>query len=266
MGDVDGVPYSHNLASGIVVVGSGLVSNDKRDTFKLNVQGTLEAQLRSRPKFMELAAVAAAVCGASTSTEAMTAMPATEVAQQQPVAQQPVVQQPMAQLPAAQQPMAPSQQPMATHRPETVAAAQQATAQAATAERAVIFGGSRRQAVPVQCGDHGAFRPALLESDLGVAWELGRGNRAESELEKSSKAAAAQYEEKQRAAIAARKESTKRNRDEHGKPCVCEVEALRETVQLQQQTIKACEKMQKMTGPLVRWLQKAAHGPQADES
>jgi len=149
MGDVDGVPYSHNLASGIIVVGSGLVSNDKCDTFKLNAQGKLEAQLRSRPKFMELAAVAAAVCGASTSMEAMTAMPATEVAQQQPVAQQPVAlqpvaQQPMAQLPAAQQPMA--QQPMATHWPEVVAAAQQATAQEATAERAVIFGGSRRQA------------------------------------------------------------------------------------------------------------------------
>jgi len=100
-----------------------------------------------------------------------------------------------------------------------------------------------------------------------VAWELGRGNCAESERERFSKAAAAQFEQKQCAAIAARKESTKRNRDEHGKPCVCEVEALRETVQLvQQQTIEACDKMQKMTGPLVRWLQKAAHGPQADES
>ena len=64
MGEVDGVPYRHDLASGIVVVGSGLVSNDRRDTFKLKAGRTLEAQLRERPKFKDLAAAAAAAAGA----------------------------------------------------------------------------------------------------------------------------------------------------------------------------------------------------------
>ena len=53
VGDVDGVPYSHNLSSGLVVVGSGLVSNDRRDTFKIKADSTLEAQvswcIRSNP-------------------------------------------------------------------------------------------------------------------------------------------------------------------------------------------------------------------------
>ena len=76
-GDVDGVPYRHNLASGIIVVGSGLVSNDKRDTFKLKAEGTIEAQLRARPKFKELAA-AAAFCGGGNEAEATPAPAAAE--------------------------------------------------------------------------------------------------------------------------------------------------------------------------------------------
>ena len=43
VGVVDGVTYSHNVASGIIVVGSGLISNDRRDTFKLKAGQTLEA-------------------------------------------------------------------------------------------------------------------------------------------------------------------------------------------------------------------------------
>lgn len=259
MGQIDGVPYSHNIATGIVVVGSGLVSNNKRDTFKLKAEGTLEAQLRSRPKFMELAAAVTVDHSGGIEAEAE---PATDTAMQ-PQAQQPTMQQQAMQHQqvAAQQPVA--KQPMAQQRigPHDEPTAQQA-AQAAVAKRPVLFGGSRRQAVPVSCGEHGAFRPALLESDLGVAWELGRGNSAEAEREKASKAAVAQYEEKQRAAIVARKESAKRNREEQ--PCVCEVEALRETVQLQRQIIRANEKV---AGPIMRWLHKAAaQGPQADDS
>ena len=56
---VDGVNCSHNLASDIVVVGSGLVGHDQRDCFKLKAGSTLEAQVRARPKFAALAAAAA---------------------------------------------------------------------------------------------------------------------------------------------------------------------------------------------------------------
>eukprot|EP00966_Prymnesium_polylepis_P070513 1638650-Prymnesium_polylepis.1 len=60
VGDVDGVPYSHNLSSALVVVGSRLVSNNRRDTFKIKASSTLEVQVRARPKFKELASIAAA--------------------------------------------------------------------------------------------------------------------------------------------------------------------------------------------------------------
>ena len=60
VGNVDGVSYSHNLASGIVVVGTGIISNDRRDTFKLKADSTLESQIRARPQFKELAAIACA--------------------------------------------------------------------------------------------------------------------------------------------------------------------------------------------------------------
>ena len=56
---VDGVHCSFNFASGLVIVGSGLASHDKRDSFKLKAGSTLEAQVRVRPRFKELAA---AIC------------------------------------------------------------------------------------------------------------------------------------------------------------------------------------------------------------
>ena len=56
---VDGINCSYNLASGIVVVGSGLVGHDRRDCFRLKAGRTLEAQVRARPRFAALAAAAA---------------------------------------------------------------------------------------------------------------------------------------------------------------------------------------------------------------
>ena len=57
---VDGVHCSHNFASGNVIVGTGLVSHDQRDCFRLKAHSTLEEQVRARPKFVALAAAAAA--------------------------------------------------------------------------------------------------------------------------------------------------------------------------------------------------------------
>jgi hypothetical protein len=68
---VDGVHCSHNLASGIVIVGTGLVSHDKRDCFKLKAGGTLEEQVRARPKFAALAAAAVGGDSAGESQQAL---------------------------------------------------------------------------------------------------------------------------------------------------------------------------------------------------
>ena len=87
VGDVDGVPYILNLASRVVVLGTGLVSNDQRDTFKLSSKSTaptLEEQARLRPKFKAL--VAAAKGGATAeivTAKSATTEPAAGSAQQQ---------------------------------------------------------------------------------------------------------------------------------------------------------------------------------------
>jgi len=57
---VDGLHCSHNLASNVVVVGTGLVSHKERISFKLKVDTSLEAQVRAHPKFAALVAAAAA--------------------------------------------------------------------------------------------------------------------------------------------------------------------------------------------------------------
>ena len=62
---VDGVHCSHNFASGNVIVGTGLVGHDQRDCFRLKANGTLEEQVRARPKFAALASVAAGGAGAT---------------------------------------------------------------------------------------------------------------------------------------------------------------------------------------------------------
>ena len=60
---VDGVHYILNISSRLVVVGTGLVANAERDTFKLKVSPespSLEEQVRARPKFAMFAVAAAA--------------------------------------------------------------------------------------------------------------------------------------------------------------------------------------------------------------
>lgn len=64
----EGVPYSINLSSKIVVVGTGVVSNNERDTFRQKASPSLEEQIRARPSFA--AFVAAAALAGSSSTEA----------------------------------------------------------------------------------------------------------------------------------------------------------------------------------------------------
>ena len=57
---IDGVHYSHNLTSKMVTVGTGVVSNHERDTFRLKASPSLEDQVKSRPKWQALLAAAAA--------------------------------------------------------------------------------------------------------------------------------------------------------------------------------------------------------------
>jgi len=236
VGVVDGVTYSHNVASGIIVVGSGLVSNDRRDTFKLKAGQTLEAQLRARPKFQDL--VAAATAKAS-----------------QPSAEYPQADQQSAGLepPLAEKQAAPSQVPPANVTlPAQIPAEPQRLAKLVQHNGSVLLGGSRR---PSPLPESAALPLRRLESSLGSAWERGHSfPQSEAERERAYQAAQAEYKVKQRAASEARKATTaKRNREET--PCACEVEALRETVHVQRQVI---DTMEKVNGPLMRWLKRAA--------
>lgn len=61
----EGVPYSINLNSKIVVVGTGVVSNTERDTFRQKAEPSLEEQIRARPGFAAIAAAAAMVGSSS---------------------------------------------------------------------------------------------------------------------------------------------------------------------------------------------------------
>ena len=250
-GEVDNVPYRHDLVSGIVVVGSGLVSNNKRDTFKLKSGSTLEAQLRARPKFKDLAAAAVAAAGAEeASGEAVgeaAGKPAGEAASQAPTRPATVAAAPVAE------------------------AAKQATAQAAAAESSVLLGGIRRQPAPVHRGGHRTFAPTLLESDLGVAWEPGCGRNAEAEREKASRAAQDEYDRKLGAAIAARK-AAKRDREELSRcregPCLCRPEGaldvLREERREWQTALDSAVKVAKGATSLSRWLSQSSAAPAAE--
>jgi hypothetical protein len=257
VGNVDGVPYSHNLASGLVVVGSGLVPNDRRDTFKVKAGNTLELQVRARPKFKELAAAATAAAGAAPPT---------------------VETQPSPEGSAPQAPLSqPAQQPAMVQQATAVAARAGAGCEAgraleAAAKKSILFGGMRRQPTQVRNGDHGALRPALLESNLGIAWEPGRGGRAEAEREKASRAAQAEYQKKLDAAIAARKESAKRSREEPsrccGGPCLCTpegaLEMLREERREWQTALDSTVKVAKGATFLARWLAQSGGAPAAE--
>ena len=59
---VDGVHYSLNLSSNMVCVGTGVVSNKDRDTFRQKTSAdclSLEEQIRARPKWPSIRAAAA---------------------------------------------------------------------------------------------------------------------------------------------------------------------------------------------------------------
>ena len=151
-------------------------------------------------------------------------------------------------------------------------AAKQAAALEAAAKKSILFGGMRRQPTQVRNGDHGALRPALLESNLGIAWEPGRGGRAEAEREKASRAAQAEYQKKLDAAIAARKESAKRSREEPsrccGGPCLCTpegaLEMLREERREWQTALDSTVKVAKGATFLARWLAQSGGAPAAE--
>ena len=99
----EGVPYSLNLASKIVVVGTGVVSNSERDTFKASQKAnapSLEDQIRGRPKWHSIAA--AAHSGSSSNQSAATHQPL-------PPPPQPPPQQPP--LKFQHEPAPPAQQP-----------------------------------------------------------------------------------------------------------------------------------------------------------
>jgi hypothetical protein len=71
VGDVDGVPYILFITSKVVVLGTGLVSNDERDKFKDQAQASRpparsreRARPRACPKLKALAAAAAAAAAA----------------------------------------------------------------------------------------------------------------------------------------------------------------------------------------------------------
>lgn len=67
---VDGVHCTYNIASRVVVVGTGLVTNAERDTFKLKVDASLADAVRARPKFALFAAAAASAVDAAAPTDA----------------------------------------------------------------------------------------------------------------------------------------------------------------------------------------------------
>ena len=66
---IDGVHCIQNISSRLVVVGTGLVANSERDTFKLKVGTSLADGVRERPKFALFAAAAAASVAAPCDAE-----------------------------------------------------------------------------------------------------------------------------------------------------------------------------------------------------
>ena len=65
---VDGVavPYSVDLKSRLVVVGTGVVSNSERDTFRQKASPMLEQQIKDRPRFAAILAAARSPDAAAT--------------------------------------------------------------------------------------------------------------------------------------------------------------------------------------------------------
>lgn len=225
---VDGIRCSHNIASGVVIVGSGLVGHDERDCFKLKAGSTLEEQVRARPRFAKLAAAAAAAAaGDSNVLEA------------------------------------PNQE-----SPLPGAAMQHEQAQPTT----VLFGTTRRapsQPGVAPAGVSLAFAPHLLESDLGVAWEIKSKEQMEAQRTAEEQRKAAQLEriEAQREKERQREISRKRAREASEparEPCLCTpagaAELLRESQQQTRDALKlaadAVDTTKQFRGKITAWLQK----------
>ena len=84
----EGVPYSVNLASKLVVVGTGVVSNSERDTFKASQKAdapSLDDQIRGRPKWQSIAAAQLAKSAAGSAN--IQSAPQQQLQEQQPFMQ-----------------------------------------------------------------------------------------------------------------------------------------------------------------------------------
>jgi hypothetical protein len=223
---VDGVHCSHNISSGVVIVGSGLVGHDGRDCFKLKAGSTLDEQVRARPKFAALAAAAAAAAAAATAGDE----DCSEAPKQRP---------PGGAMPREQ------------------------------AQPAVLFGDTRRQPSQPQAGGPRALVPRLLESDLGVAWEVKSPEQMEAEhaAEEQRKAAQRERLEVQREKDRLREASRKRVREASKparEPCLCTragaAELLSESQQQTRDALKlaadAADMTKKCQATLTAWMQR----------
>ena len=100
-----------------------------------------------------------------------------------------------------------------------------------------------------------ALSKRLLESELGNAWEPGRGSNAEAEREQASRAAQDEYDKK----LAAAQDTRKRNqeaREAEREPCLCTAAGaatlMRESHQLTRDALNKLE----AAGSLMEWLRK----------
>jgi len=209
---VDGVHCSLNIASGIVIVGSGIVSNDKRDSFKLKADSPLEDQVRARPKFKELVAAAAAAL-----------QPPAEMQPPEPPAPEP---QPESEPEALPPPAAADPQPPLSPKRFCWRHSKLAWAKRQLKRRpaplplseSVLFGGARRAPSTSQRGGPRALAPRLLENDLGRAWGPGRKDGAQAQLERLW----AERAEAQASRAAEAAANRKRNREAREAGQVCQ--------------------------------------------
>ena len=216
---VDGVHCSLNFATGNVIVGTGLVGHDARDQFKLKNGSTLEAQVRARPKFKELLAVAAAKA-------AIAAQQEPESPSEQPPASEPQVQKPPDSEPKQPSDSEPKQLSRVTcwrHSDRPWAKRQLARRPAPLPlSETILFGDCRRAPSSSYRGAPRALSARLLESDLGKAWQTGWQARAgaEAQLRRVEET----QREIQQARWKAADETRKRNREAREaarEPCLC---------------------------------------------
>ena len=107
---VDGVHYSLNISSKMICVGTGVVSNSERDTFRQKASPSVAEQIRSRPRWPTILAAAAAK-GIPAAVAAVTGVPSSLLqSSQRPPSQPPPSQPPPSQPPPSQPPPSQPQQ------------------------------------------------------------------------------------------------------------------------------------------------------------